>query len=478
MGDVEFPDDMSNDQIATAIKAQLPQPTSKASDPSLYDPADARKNAAMDYGKQAARALGLTGRSLINVAATPPLLAADAGVAARNLVTGSNYDNATAMWNQGLDAYGVPKPANTWEKGVDVVGQALIGGKLPGPTISNPAPASFNPQAMRDLAFQKAQEAGYVVPPATTNPTVTNRFLESWGGKVATAQDASARNQPVTDALVKGDLGIPASQDVGEGAMATIRQEASNTGYKPLGNVGTIRLDTTYGKTLEGIAAPYVKAEGAFPGLNKNDISATVESLKQKSVDTSTAMDSISILREKADTAFRQGDSGAGRAYKSMAKALEDAIERSLERRGPEAQTLLSEFRDARKLIAKTYSAEKALNPELGSFDARKLAQQLNAGKPLSGGMKKAAQASQAFKEATKLMTDSGSVRNTDVILGGGAAALSGNPLPLLYPFSRMAARDFMLSPTGQGLLASPAKSYGAPQTAMGLLYGSNSLRQ
>lgn len=434
------------------------------------------------------RLAGLTARIPIDAAASIPLAAADAGIAARNLITEAMqpkqlsdliaprqqqpYKPASQMYQEAMGQV-FPTPTGALEKGVNIAGQMVSGSKLPAPQAGQQAPAQFDPKAMRTLAFEKARDAGYVVPPSTTNPSILNRFLESWGGKAATAQEASMRNQSVTDKLVKSDLGLKASDEVAEGTLATMRQEAANVGYKPVRSVGTIRLDSDYAKALDDIAAPYSKAESAFPGLNKNDVMQTVTSLKQKAVDTDTAVDSIALLRDKANTAYRAGDNGLGKAYKGMAKALEDAIERSLTRRGPEARELLKQYRAARTLIAKTHSAEDALNPELGNFDARKLAQMLDAGKPLSGGMKQAGQTSQAFKQATRLLTDSGSVRNTDVILGGGAAALSGNPLPLLYPFSRMAVRDAMLSPWGQGLLATPRPNYVMrPEVLMGATTG------
>jgi hypothetical protein len=488
MGDVEFPDDMSDDQIASAIKQNMPaKPTglewTKNVDPSLFE--SDFKSKALNYGRQAARAIGLSGRTILNTAASLPLAAADAGIAARNLYDEKTqdksitdliapqqhqgYDSATKMWNDALNNAGVPQFETPIEKGGDIVGQMLLGSKIPAPEAAMQAPTNFNPQSMRQLALQKAQDAGYVVPPSTTNPSVLNRFLESWGGKTGTAQDASLKNQGVTDALVKGDLGLKASDDVAEGTLAALRKEASDAGYKPLRGVGTLRLDGKYQQALDDIASPYTKAQKTFPGIAKTDVADTVQALKQGSVDSDTAVDTLSILRDKADAAYRAGDKGLGKAYKSMAGELENAIERSLNRRGASGQEVLKNFRDARQQIAKTYTAEKALNPELGSFDARKLAQELNKGKPLSGDMKKVAQASQAFKEATRLLTDSGSVRNTDVILGAGTAALSGNPAPLLYPFSRMAMRDFLLSKTGQSLLTNPSSRYGAsPELLMG----------
>lgn len=465
-GDVEFPDDMSDEQIAAAIKKNL-TPTSRASDPSLYSKSDALKNAALDYGKKAARMLGLTGYAAASAPAAIPLAAADAGIGVRNWLTGSNYDSASKMWN---DSFAI-KPETTAEKISDFGMQALIGSKIPAPEIANPAPASFDPKAMRLMALQKAQDSGYVVPPSTTNPNPLNKFLESWGGKAATAQDASVRNQAVTDALVKKDLGLSAAEDVGEGTLATIRTEAADRGYVPVKSVGTVRLDSQYAKSLDEIAAPFTKSEKAFPGLNKTEVLNTVESLKQKAVDSDTAIETISILRDKANVAYRAGEDKTGAAYKKMAKELEGAVERSLGRRGKDSQQMLTDFRNARTLIAKTHSAEKALNPELGSFDARKLALLLNQGNPLSGGMKKAGQAALAFKDAAKLVTDSGAVRNLDTVFAAGGAVATGNPAPLIYPFTRMAARDLLLSKFGQKALAHP---WGAlpPEAVMGATTG------
>lgn len=485
MGEVEFPDDMSDDQIASAIKTSIArqgraqsQAASANTDPSLYNQKDAFKSQLLNLARGNVRNVGLAGRTILNAVTSIPLAAMDAGVGVRNLIDEKmqpkqlsdliapqehqGYEIPSQTWNNALDALGVPKPEGFVEKAADFVGQAAVGGRLPAPQAATQAPAAFDPKAMRTLALEKAREAGYVVPPSTTNPTLLNRFLESWGGKAATAQDASARNQGVTDALVKGDLGLKATDDVAEGTLPHLRSEAAKA-YEPVRGVGTIRLDSRFETAIDDAVGKLSKVAQKFPKLAKSDVTETIASLKAKSIDSDTAVDTIAVLRANADEAFASGEKQAGAAYKAAAKAMEDAIERSLSRRGADAKELLTNFRGARQMIAKTYSAEKAANTELGNFDARKLAQLLNQGKPLTGGMKKAGQAAQAFKEATKLMTDSGAVRNTDVILGAGGSALSGSPFPLLYPFSRMAARDILLSEMGQNLLAAPRTTYGLP---------------
>jgi hypothetical protein len=470
-------------ELAAAIRGLSPAAQAEQG-PGPWTPArlptnlDEAKSYGLNLLRGNARNVGLMGRTALNAVTAIPLAAMDAGVGVRNFIDEKRqgkqlsdliapkefqgYELPSQTWNNALGELGVPKHEGFVEKAADFVGQAAIGGRLPAPSAAEQAPAAFDPKAMRTLALEKARDAGYVVPPATTNPSLLNRFLESWGGKTGTAQDASAKNQAITDALVKKDLGLGAADDVAEGTLPFLRKEAAEA-YKPVRGIGTIRLDSKFETAIDDAVGQLSKVAQKFPKLAKSDVTDTLASLKAKSIDSDTAVDTIAVLRANADEAYSAGEKQAGAAYKAAAKAMEDAIERSLGRRGADAKEILSNFRGARQQIAKTYSAQKALNPELGNFDARKLASMLNQGKPLTGGMKQAGQMAQAFKEAAKLQTDSGSVRNTDVILGGGAAALSGNPMPLLYPFSRMAVRDFMLSNTGQNLLAAPRQSYGLP---------------
>ena len=53
------------------------------------------------------------------------------------------------------------------------------------------APKAPNPQRAETLAA--AREEGYVFPPAETNPTIMNKLLEGWAGKLTTRQKASEK---------------------------------------------------------------------------------------------------------------------------------------------------------------------------------------------------------------------------------------------------------------------------------------------
>jgi hypothetical protein len=182
--------DLPFEEFSAKIGLQAPKQPAPA-DPSLYNQGDELGKMLLRGARTGARATGLAGRTILNAAAGIPLLAADAGIATRNAITGEQNESAKSMYERSLNDMGVPQFETPIEKGGDFVGQVLIGSKIPAPSAGNAAPAAFNPQSMRALAFEKARDAGYSIPPATTNPTLLNRFLESWGGKVATAQDAS-----------------------------------------------------------------------------------------------------------------------------------------------------------------------------------------------------------------------------------------------------------------------------------------------
>jgi hypothetical protein len=348
--------------------------------------------------------------------------------------------------------------------------QAFMGRGLPTPEV-NPATRPMDPKIQ---ALAKARQNGYVVPPTTANPTVTNRLLESLGGKAATAQEAAVRNQGVTDSLAKEAVGLDKGTQLVEGVLPKLRAEAAKA-YAPIRNVGTMRADAQYGKDLDGIMSKFKTAGKSFPGLAKNDVQEVVDGARVSSFDSDSALDTISLLRENADKAFRAGDKQLGKANKAVAGAIESAIERSLSRRGDDGGAMLKAFRDARQLMAKSYTVEGALNPATGQVNARKLATDLTKGKPLSGPLKDIGRFAQAFPEAAQNVKGSSGVSALDVGLAAGSAAISHEPNWLLYPLARQGARSFMLSNTGQNLLTKPGTPMD-PRTQMALMMGNQGL--
>lgn len=450
---------------------------------------------------------------------------------------------------------------------------AAIGGALP--VVTKAAGAVGNklgsvlrgPEQSPDLAaaVNAARGAGYVIPPTQAKASLGNRLLEGFSGKITTAQNASAKNQTVTNGLAAEALGLAKDTKLTPDVLKTVRDQAG-TAYQAIGQAGTITPGKTYTAALDAIEAPFKTAAQGFPNAKQSPVLDIVESLRSPSFDSASAVEKIKELRTAADDAFRKGDTDIARASKKAAGALEDAIEAHLKQGiptsagplasstkppaegftrlyraesptvkfqdvfdasglsqyvrpagmkgkryaddinvanyykrsyGPDAKIsfvdvpdehlgkvkvadgeyivdqdairlpaegVLQSFRDARTLIAKTYSVEKAMNSTTGSVDARKLAGQLAKGKPLSNELKTAAEFGARFPKAAQSIEGMGSLPQTsplDWALATGTGIATANPLALAGVVARPAARAAALSPLVQNRLIQSAPGAG-----------------
>ncbi|MBI2725394.1 MAG: hypothetical protein HYX42_04005 [Polaromonas sp.] len=335
---------------------------------------------------------------------------------------------------------------------VVVKGLGMAGSKL-GQMINGPAQS---PAALK--AVEDARALGYVIPPTQAKPTLANRMLEGFSGKLTTAQNASAKNGAVTDGLAAQALGLAPDVKITPDVLTNVRKAAGQA-YDAIANTGTITPPATYTQALNNIAAPFVKAAQGFPNAKPSPVLDLVESLKSPSFDAAAAIEKIKQLRSAADDAFKPGgNTDVARASKAAANALEDAVESHLSTIG--SPDLLGQFRDARQLIAKTYTVEKALNPTTGTVDARKLGQMLEKGKPLSGELRQAGEFANRFPKAAQTVEKMGSLPQSsplDWAAAGSMAAATSNPLMLAGVVARPAARALSLSSLVQNRLSTPA---------------------
>jgi hypothetical protein len=343
----------------------------------------------------------------------------------------------------------------------DALTGAAVGGALP-PALAGAGAAGRaigaairGPEQSPQLraAIQSAQGAGYVIPPSQARPTLMNRALEGFSGKITTAQNASARNQVVTNRLAAEALGLPTDTPITIEALQGVRETAGRA-YAQIGSTGVVKPGQAYFDALDKIAEPFKLTAGAFPGAAPSPVIGLVDSLRSPAFASASAVEKIKQLRTAADDAFRSGSTDIGLAARSAAKAMEDALEAHLLVIG-EPQRLQA-FRDARQLIAKTYTVEEALNKSSGAVDARKLAANLQKGKPLSGELKTAAEFAGQFPKAAQTVEAMGSLPQTsplDWLFSGGASMAASNPLPMLGVLARPAARATVLSPVVQGRL-------------------------
>jgi hypothetical protein len=284
--------------------------------------------------------------------------------------------------------------------------------------------------------------------------------MEGVAGKVSTAQNASARNQQITNQLTAKSLGLPKDTQITPEVITGLRTKAGEA-YTNLGLSGQVIADKSYINALDDIAKPYVTAMQGFPDAPPSPVINLVQSLKSPRFDASSAVEKIKQLRTSADDAFRTGNSDIGRASKKAADAIENALETHLNKTGQ--SDLLNKFRDARQLIAKTYTIEKAANTTTGTIDAKKLAAQLQRGKPLSGELKSIAQFSQAFPKASQATEGMGSLPQFSPldyfagVLGGVSTGGIGAGAVLARPALRAAA---LSSPVQNRLIPSTAAPF------------------
>jgi hypothetical protein len=489
------------------------------------DQLESKATGSMSIADRAARVAGLGARAAIRGVTAIPTLAAEAVAAPLRYATGGKYfPSPSATFEQTMTSAGLPEPSTpiervstdiagsmagmgtqlgalgrmaqpgniaetltqqpvrqlvasgmgggassvTSESGVGPLGQTIAGAAgsmLPfAPQMVAPRPT---PEALRSAQVaQRGRQAGYVLPPATAVPSFPNKFLEGISGKVQTAQAATIKNAAVTDNLIKKDFGIPPNEAVTSDRLSSIRR-AAGTNYQNIENFGVFKTDPQFANDLNALSATQQVLYQEVPELANKNILGLVGSLNKPEFSGRTLIELTKTLREKATSAFRAGDSGEGRFYRGTAEAVENMIERNLTASG---QTdMLNRFRNARTLIAKTYTAEAALNEATGNFSARKLASQMDAGKPLSGGMKTAGEFSLAFPRATQPTEAMGSPPGVSIFdlygagLGGGIGmAATRSPYGAafgLLPLIRPATRSLIMSQPYQNIMASPVTS-------------------
>lgn len=444
-GEVEFPDDMTDEQIVAAIRRNIAPPSA----------ADTVK-----------RQGGLLARSLADSAAALPLAALEGGAGVANLLRrgtkaitepDGNF-SFRQQWTEGLDKAGLPRPETTFEKVSDAGVQAIAASRIPVPTGQPQVPQNFVPkQSLRTDTLLRSQNEGYVVPPTTSNPTLLNRGLEGMAGKLTTAQMASAKNTEVTNSLAKRALQLSDDAPITPESLAALRAEAGKA-YGVVKGSGVVTADDAFASSVRNAVSQYQGAGKDFATLSRSDLQSVADDLivplegtTARQFDASSAVDATRTLRDMADAAFRSGDKAAGKAYRAFSDAIENLLERHLASIGDDAG--LDALRAARTLIAKSYTVEKALNPSTGNVSATKLAQQLTKGKPLSGELKTAAQFGQAFPKAARDFNESlPGISPLDFYAAGGITAATQKPWALLYPFVRVGTRAGLLSPMGQNL--------------------------
>ena len=277
---------------------------------------------------------------------------------------------------------------------------------------------------VRDATLNRAQNAGYVLPPSTVNPTMIGNAAESFAGKAALKQEAELRNQQVTNSLVREELGLPKDAPITTNSLETLRDTAA----QPYRDVAAL-------SPLAGQALQRLRDARSEATINHRhyDMTGTPDSLR------------------------------AARTADMQATHLEGVLERIATRAGQ--ADLVQQLREARTQIAKTYDVERALNLGNGNVDAKIIGRALDRGRPLSGNLEIIARFAegpgrQFTRESSAVPTPGVSALNwpAAAMLGvGGSHYLGmGGATLAAVPFVRGGVRQGLLSDTLQNNFARP----------------------
>jgi hypothetical protein len=288
--------------------------------------------------------------------------------------------------------------------------------------------------AVKEATLREAQALGFGAPPGNVRPTAVNRAVERVAGKGELNQLFSAKNQSAFDAEARRSLGLDKDAELTPATMDAVRNEAAAKGYAPIKKIGQVPVDNDYLTAMNKIETDFTGPAKSFPEAVPDTVRKIIDQNLVNSFDAADAIGNIRNLRKNASASFRKGDPDTGHAYNAVAKAMEDQVERHLTGMGKPGAQMLSDFREARKRMAISYTLEDALRKGTGSIEGRKLAAALNRDEPLTGGLRTAAKFANTFGNVVSnpgLIGTPGVVNNLSQpnlygMLGAGIGGLFG----------------------------------------------------
>lgn len=288
------------------------------------------------------------------------------------------------------------------------------------------------------LTLKEARTAGYVVEPSAVRTDFAGSKLESVAGKAAIAQDATIRNQTVSNTMAAKHLGLPDDTSLSPALLDTLKKRIE----KPYQDVEALRASATN-----------------LPWFSRYHNTNLGEELKQARTDTTALYKAY----------YNNPDPGilkAAKASSANVQSLEDDIDMIAKAVGkPE---LLTQLQAARQYRARIADVEMALNVADGNVSAPIIGRMLDKGRPISGELKVVGKFAQAFPRVAREAAGvpPAAVSGTDAaaaaLLSAGGAAAAGSPAGVIaggLPLARGPARNKVLSSKYQDALLQDPKA-------------------
>jgi hypothetical protein len=324
-----------------------------------------------------------------------------------------------------------------------VMNEAVAGGILTAPTATVSALTTPRAPAVLDRKQEIAQAAiaqGATLPPTQVNPSILNSILEGISGKQTTQQVASIKNQAVVNTQARKALGLADDVEITPQVLQDYRS-VKGQAYDALRANPVYYADKPF---LNDINSKF--AEIQKRGLVKSgDELNLLNELKQLRFDGDGLVEKIKVLRSDSDVNFRSDKPDQIRlaqVQKFAAKQLEELAERNLTKFNQ--PDVMSNFRQARQDIAKSYTIEKALNAATGDVSGAKLGQRAAAGKMVPSELQALADAAASYSKAFQNPATIGSVpyiSPLDLATAAIASASTANPMVMGAALTRPALR-------------------------------------
>lgn len=271
--------------------------------------------------------------------------------------------------------------------------------------------------------LDEVRRAGYVVPPADSNPTFVNRLLTAIGGKTPTRQEASMRNEPTTANLVRKEIKAPADMPIDEAALANLADQRAKP-YRDVADLGALPPP----RTLSRINP----SRNPYPLIGETPPVAAELLRDWKDANSKTKAYWKEYDRNNTVASQEKAVASKQRADMLAAKIEEAAVFHNK----PE---LVDQLREARVDLAKIGSVERAANLDRGEVNALSLSAARHRGVPLTGELETIAKMGNAYPQAVQSPRQIGapsgntfaSYLGTGIggAVGSGAGFLSGGPV-------------------------------------------------
>ena len=382
------------------------------------------------------------------VAGTPTALtqmAPRTAALTQNVLTGSTTAGLTSAAAQAANTGTI----NPLQLANETVAGALM--TLPTATVSavtTPrAPAKLT---QAQLVAERAIAEGATLPPTQVNPSMLNRIIEGISGKQQTSQIASVKNQQLINEQARKALKLAPDVEITPQVLQQYR-DVKGQAYDALRANPAYYADKPFLNDINSKTAEIQKRGGLVKSGEELNL---LNELKQLRFDGDGLVEKIKVLRSDSDVNFRSADPDKIRlaqVQKFASKQLEDLAERNL--KNFNQPDVMTNFKEARQDIAKSYTIEKALNAATGNVSGAVLGQRAATGKIVPSELQALSNAAAAYPTAFQNVARIGSVPGfspLDIGTAGIASAAAGNPSVMLSAATRPTLRSLAVSPMYQ----------------------------